>query len=174
MGLTVDLVNENIFAMPSILLPAIVELKTGRVAGVIATGDDYVSVLFPEVSQTVDTKIPNEEFAEQITSRIALLKPFVRIMDICLGDYHAPHDPFWFWSIIFKEKRYHFEIMVTSIIANLLALGGSLFSMQFWDRVVPAQSTTTLRVLAIGTILATFFAWVFRISRATVSDYMGK
>jgi len=73
MGLTVDLVNENIFAMPSILLPAIVELKTDRVAGVIATGDDYVSVLFPEVSQTVDTKIPYEEFAEQITSRIALL-----------------------------------------------------------------------------------------------------
>lgn len=174
MGLTVDLVNENIFEIPSILLPAIAELKNGRVAVVTATGDEYVSVLFPEVSQTIDTKIPNEEFAEQITGRIALLKPFEKIKDTRLGDYHAPHNPSWFWSIIFKEKRYHFEIMVASIVANLLALGGSLFSMQVWDRVVPAQSTPTLWVLAIGTILAIFFEWFLRISRVKVSDYMGK
>lgn len=174
MGLTVDLVEQNILDLPAILLPAIAELKTGKVAVVTAISEDAVSVFFPEISQTVETNLNKEEFGEQVTGRVALLKPFDKVKDKRLADYHAAYNQSWFWAIIFKDKRYYFEIMVASFVSNVLALGGSLFSMQVWDRVVPAQSIPTLWVLAIGTILAIFFEWFLRVSRVKLSDYMGK
>src|SRR5690606_138011 len=58
--------------------------------------------------------------------------------------------------------------------ANLMALAGILFSMQVYDRVVPAQSEPTLYVLFGGVLLAIALAWVMRNARVTIIDVLGK
>ncbi|VFS45236.1 Alpha-hemolysin translocation ATP-binding protein HlyB [Budvicia aquatica] len=49
-----------------------------------------------------------------------------------------------------------------------------VFSMQVYDRVVPAQSEATLWVLFGGVMLAIFFEFIMRMTRVHISDIIGK
>lgn len=49
-----------------------------------------------------------------------------------------------------------------SLMANILALATVLFSMNVYDRVIPAQSIPTLWVLAGGVLLAAIFEFSIR------------
>ncbi len=59
-------------------------------------------------------------------------------------------------------------------MTNCLGLAGVLFSMQVYDRVVPAQSMPTLYILFLGVILATGFDFVLRRLRVSITDILGK
>jgi len=56
----------------------------------------------------------------------------------------------------------------------VLSLSGILFSMQVYDRVIPAQSYPTLYVLASGVMLAVIFGFVLRVARGHIMDVLGK
>lgn len=80
----------------------------------------------------------------------------------------------WFWGKLFLQKRSLFEVILASLIANLLAVVTSLFVLQVYDRVIPGQSEATLWVLASGVGLAVLFEAVLRVSRARLIDQVGK
>ncbi|MCP5922287.1 type I secretion system permease/ATPase, partial [Klebsiella pneumoniae] len=61
-----------------------------------------------------------------------------------------------------------------SFLINLLALVGIIFSMQVYDRVIPAQSYPTLYVLYIGVIISVVFTYILRVGRDHVTDLLGK
>jgi ATP-binding cassette subfamily C protein LapB len=63
--------------------------------------------------------------------------------------------------------------MVASLVANVLALAGVLFSMQVYDRVIPAESLPTLYVLFGGVVLALVFDFSMRLL-LKVTDLLGK
>jgi len=64
--------------------------------------------------------------------------------------------------------------MLASLVANLLGLAGVLFSMQVYDRVIPAESLPTLYVLFGGVLLAVLFDFTLRIMRLRITDLLGK
>ena len=64
--------------------------------------------------------------------------------------------------------------MLASLIANILGLAAVLFSMNVYDRVIPAQSISTLWVLAAGVLIATIFEFCLRVARIYLSDIIGK
>ena len=66
------------------------------------------------------------------------------------------------------------EISLASVVGNVLALAGILFSMQIYDRVIPAQSEPTLWVLFVGVLIAAAVEYLIRLMRTRVSDLMGK
>lgn len=173
-GLTIELVHRGPLALPSTLLPAVIEYKNGQCAVLLRIGADSATLIHPEVSRTVESTIPLEALAEATSGRIAVMSRADGGRDSRLGRFLTTYNPGWFWSIIFKRKVKHLEIAVASFIANLLALAGALFSMQVWDRVVPAQSLSTLWVLALGVMLAVFFEYLLRVARARLSDAIGK
>ncbi len=57
---------------------------------------------------------------------------------------------------------------------NVLSLGGIVFSMQVYDRVIPAQSYPTLYVLAFGVLLSVIFGFLLRVARGHIMDVLGK
>ncbi len=59
-------------------------------------------------------------------------------------------------------------------MANILALATILFSMNLYDRVIPAQSVPTLWVLAGGVLIAAIFEFSLRVARIYLSDIIGK
>lgn len=59
-------------------------------------------------------------------------------------------------------------------MANILALATILFSMNVYDRVIPAQSVPTLWVLAGGVLIAAIFEFSLRVARIYLSDIVGK
>lgn len=80
----------------------------------------------------------------------------------------------WFWGSIaplFGTMRY---LILAAIFGNILAIAASLFSMQVWDRVVPAQSFNSLAVLAAGVIVASLFEMILRMQRSALIDHVGK
>ncbi len=54
------------------------------------------------------------------------------------------------------------HVMLASLAINVLALAGILFSMQVYDRVIPAQSYPTLYVLFSGVLIAAVFNFILK------------
>lgn len=80
----------------------------------------------------------------------------------------------WFWSKLLSDKRRFAEIVVASLFANMLAVATSLFALQVYDRVIPAQAEATLWVLASGVGIGILFEALLRLSRAQLIDRMGR
>ncbi|MEM6307174.1 MAG: ATP-binding cassette domain-containing protein, partial [Pseudomonadota bacterium] len=80
----------------------------------------------------------------------------------------------WFWAEFFRYKGLIGEIMISSFVANALAVAVALFSLQVYDRVIPHQGIPTLWVLAIGAFVAIGLEVLLKISRARLMDGAGR
>lgn len=80
----------------------------------------------------------------------------------------------WFWGQFARYRRQLMEVAAGSLVANLLAVAVSLFSMQVYDRVIPYQSQPTLWVLAMGALLAITLEGALKLARSGLMDMTGK
>lgn len=80
----------------------------------------------------------------------------------------------WFWKVIWRFRPYYMQVIVATVLTNFLALVGSLYVMNVYDRVIPNRAYETLWVLSIGVILANSFEFVARVLRARLTDIAGK
>lgn len=154
-------------------LPLLLEFKEGQV-GVLHKIDRQgnISISFSGengLSQTI--KI--EDIVESALN-IYIIRPDRTVPDARVDDYIRPYTKGWFWSLVLKDWKRHIDVFVASLLANVLALASIVFSMNVYDRVIPAQAIPTLWVLAIGVLIAAVFEFVFRISRIYISDLIGK
>ncbi len=62
------------------------------------------------------------------------------------------------------------EIVLATIMINLLVMGSSFYSMQVYDRVIPNQAFNTLIVLTVGVLLANLFELLIKMSRTHLLD----
>lgn len=73
-----------------------------------------------------------------------------------------------FTRVISAERESFLTAAAASLIANLVALAGSLYSMQVYDRVIPTQATSTLVVLTIGALVACAFELAIKFARSNI------
>ncbi len=76
----------------------------------------------------------------------------------------------WVMSALWRRKTPFFEALVATTVANLLALGTSMFSMQVYDRVIPSDGHQTLWVLTVGVSLAVALEFVLRLLRSRMQE----
>lgn len=62
------------------------------------------------------------------------------------------------------------ETVIASLIATVLALTISFFSMQVYDRVIPSAAMQTLLVLTLGVLIAIFFEWLIKHVRSNLYE----
>lgn len=154
-------------------LPVLVELSDGQV-GVVDKADANGNI---SIQMSGDMGLAQTFSLEQLQRSIRqvyVLRPETSIPDARIDEYIKPFEENWFWSIVLKDWKRYVDIMFSSLMANLLALGTIIFSMQVYDRVVPSQSIPTLWVLAGGVAIAIVFEFVMRVSRIYLSDIIGK
>ena len=154
-------------------LPVLVGFKDGQV-GVIdkadATGKVSVQLSGDEgLAQTFSA-----EMLSQLIDRVYVLRPETSVPDARIDEYIKPYEKSWFWEIVLKDWKRYIDIMFASMLANILALATIVFSMNVYDRVIPAQSIPTLWVLAGGVLLAAIFEFALKYSRLILSDMIGK
>ncbi|WP_071058392.1 type I secretion system permease/ATPase [Pelistega sp. MC2] len=89
-----------------------------------------------------------------------------------LPEYTLPKA--WFWKVLWRFKSYYFQVLLSSVLINILALMSSLYIMNVYDRVIPNQAYQTLWVLTIGVFLAISFEFVAKQIRAFLLDVAGK
>lgn len=159
-------------AVSSLRLPLVAEFDSGEI-GVIEreTTEGFVVVLAGDGG--LETPFARDELERRLR-RLFVLRPSAGRPDRRVDHYIAPWRPDWLRGIVLANMAPYRAVMVASLVANVLALAGTIFSMQVYDRVVPGQSMSTLWVLFAGVMMATVFAFVMRIARGRITDLAGK
>lgn len=75
---------------------------------------------------------------------------------------------------VLKDKRWLVEVLVATVVVNLLAVFTSLFAMQVYDRVVPTFAYATLIALVTGMVIILALDWALKFIRARILDQMAK
>ncbi|MBO1907987.1 type I secretion system permease/ATPase [Microvirga sp. 3-52] len=171
-GLSIRETEGGVEAISGLRLPLVAEFDYGEV-GVIEreTADGFGVVLAGE--KGLMTPFSREELTARLR-RLFVLRPISSRPDRRIDDYIAPWRPDWLRSIALADIKPYRAVMVASLVTNVLALAGTIFSMQVYDRVVPGQSMSTLWVLFIGVMMATFFGMAIRTARSRITDVAGK
>lgn len=171
-GLRVRLHDPRRVKANSWQLPFIVQMTTGEVGVVVAMGRGQVSVIF-HGDGDLQTPLPAQRFFAE-TSVVALARPVRSAPDSRVDEYIKPYEPNWLRRLMLGNARFYTHVMLASFVTNLLGIAGVIFSMQVYDRVVPAQSLPTLYVLFSGVMIAILFDFLLRRTRAGVVDVLGK
>jgi len=171
-GLVIDEAEAKPRALSGLRLPLIAEFESGEIGVVETEVDDGFGVVFAG-DKGLSTPVPRE-LLEKRCRRLFVLRPASGAPDRRIDDYIAPWRPDWLRSIVLADMRPYRAVFVASMVANVLALAGTIFSMQVYDRVVPGQSMSTLYVLFGGVVLATFFALLMKVARSRITDAAGK
>ena len=154
-------------------LPVAVELAEGQI-GVIEhyDGEDALENCF-----VVDTAQTNRLSLTALLPNIRhviALRPLAALKDSRVDAYISKYRPDWLYRLVMRDLRPYTWVMLAALFINVLSLSGVAFSMQFYDRVIPAQSYPTLYVLTIGVLIATLFGFVLRLARGHIMDLLGK
>jgi len=171
-GLSLQFYQQEVQEISRWRLPLAVEMEDGQV-GVITRfdGEDRVRVHFAGDDQPAPLAI--DELLPAIRV-IAALRPVTAAKDSRVDRYLKAVKPDWLRRLVLYDMRPYGYVMLGAFLINLLALVGILFSMQVYDRVIPAQSYPTLYVLYIGVILSVIFTYILRVGRDHVTDLLGK
>jgi len=154
-------------------LPVVVEFNDGQV-GVVekvdAEGNANVQLSGDQgLAQTLTLDVLQSNIRQ-----VYILRPEKSVPDARVDEYIKPYESSWFWSIVLRDWKRYIDVMFGSMIANILALATVVFSMNVYDRVIPAQSIPTLWVLAGGVLIAAIFEFSLRVARIYLSDIIGK
>lgn len=154
-------------------MPFIVQLEDGLVG--VVEGIDREGGL--QVRFSGNNGLVATVAAEQLSERAVrafLAQPLTSVPDARVDEYIKPWKRSWMWGTVFRDWLRFGDIIVASLVANVLALAGMLFTMQVYDRVIPAQSYSTLWVLFTGVCTAFLFEFLMRLMRTHISDVIGK
>ncbi len=154
-------------------LPLVADLGAGQVAVIERMGEAGQVTARLSGDQGLATTLSIDELIPRI-KRVLFVKPLVSVADARVDDYIKPYQANWFWRMALRDWPRYIDVVVASLVANLLALGSMLFSMQVYDRVIPAQSEHTLWVLFGGLCIALTFAFLMRLARTHITDILGK
>lgn len=155
------------------LLPLIVEMDDQQVAVIEKLDvEGYACLRF-----SGDYGLAQNIHLDELQQRAVMLyafRPETSVPDLRVDEYIKPYRKNWFWQILFADWKRYIDIILASLITNILALATIVFSMNVYDRVIPAQSFPTLWVLASGVLIAAVFELILRMCRVYVSDMIGK
>jgi ATP-binding cassette subfamily C protein LapB len=162
-------------AVPATLWPFLVETgdEVLLVTGIGADGSIKAQMWVG--GSVVRARIrPDEDPARDAPRRVLLLQPAAQRVDERVADYAPPKKTDWLRELFAKNRKLILELGAGSMVGNMLGIATALFSMQVWDRVVPARSINSLWVLALGVALALGLEYALRVTRASLTDHFGK
>ncbi len=171
-GLTIREPDVRPEAISGLRLPLVAEFKNGDV-GVIEreTSDGYGVALSGDAG--LETPLSRKAFTRHL-QRVFVLRPLSARPDRRIDHYISPWRDDWLRSIALADLAPYRAVMIASLVTNVLALAGIIFSMQVYDRVIPGQSLNSLWVLFSGVMLASFFGLLMRFARGRITDEAGK
>ncbi|MDV5140529.1 MULTISPECIES: type I secretion system permease/ATPase [Yersiniaceae] len=174
MGLQVSVVPRDRVRWRQEVLPAIVVLEQGTTAVIETLDADGQAGYWLQDGGDILRQADLSSLLSQGDSNVVLVGVAARGRDRRIDEFVQPYRKHWFWHNFRGAGRRIGEISLASVIGNVLALAGILFSMQVYDRVIPAESFSSLWVLFVGVLLAAAIEYGIRLMRTRVSDLMGK
>ncbi|MGN5139249.1 ATP-binding cassette domain-containing protein [Aeromonas sp. 164P] len=84
---------------------------------------------------------------------------------------HQPIDaaqPGWLTKLLLTARREVSGVLLVSLMANLLTLSISLFTMFVYNSIIPSGAMTTLMTVTLAAVIAVLGGWGLRLARAKV------
>ena len=173
LGLSVRFVAPAEVRLTSWRLPIVARLADGDLALVEAIDADGQACLALPGERGGQTRMPLADLAAAATGFV-VPRPARSAPDMRVDAYIRPFEEHWLRRILWRDARAYGHVMVASVVTNCLGLAGVLFSMQVYDRVVPAGSIPTLTILFVGVLIAIAFDFALRRLRTQIVDVVGK
>jgi ATP-binding cassette subfamily C protein LapB len=171
-GIDVRAVEPVPEAISSRRLPMLVQLRDGSVGLVISASEGQAKLVFNgDNAQWTLVDLP--DLKDRI-EYLLIARDGRQGEDGRVDPYIAVDKEGWFAKLALRDLRPYAYVLLATLVANTLSLAGVIFSMQVYDRAVPAQSVTTLTVLFSGVMLAVVFDFAMRGVRTAIIDVMGK
>ncbi|MGQ6435441.1 type I secretion system permease/ATPase [Serratia sp. IR-2025] len=170
-GLSVQVCAKGLPELNRWRLPLGVELADGQVGVLRETDGELVHIQFPGDAQS--SVLPCAVVLPEIRHAV-MFRPLALAKDSRVDRYLESIKPDWLRRLVLRDLRPYRYVMVASLLINVLGLAGIIFSMQVYDRVIPAQSYPTLYVLFIGVLIAMVFSYVLSLGRGHITDLLGK
>ena len=154
-------------------MPLVVQLDDGQIGVLQTVGDDDDLGIIYSGDAGLQSRITRQDLIEH-ACKILILRPMRAVRDARVDDYIKSYQKDWFKNIVLRDVRPYGYVMLASLVTSVLGLAGVLFSMQVYDRVIPAESLPTLYVLFGGVLLALLFDFIMRMTRVRITDMLGK
>lgn len=159
-------------SMPNYTLPVIVPFIDGRAAVLRSIKDGIATVLFAETGMT-DQHLTVDELDALATGELLVIKtPPKKGAQQIVGFKTAAFS--WFWGTMWRFRHFYYDAMVATIVANLLTLATAFFTMNVFNRVIPAKAYTSLWTLTIGVAIAMILEFSMRLLKARLIDAGGR
>lgn len=172
MGLRVSFSEPLQFRPSGLHLPLVLETTEHGVVVITAMADGEAQI---RLAATPDVESRIALDALLADARLILhARPAQSIRDERIDAYIQPYEENWLRRILTRDVRGYGNVLLASLVSNSLTMAGILFSMQVYDRVLPAESYPTLLVLFIGVIFAIGLDFTLRRMRLSIIDVLGK
>ncbi|MBT6232437.1 MAG: type I secretion system permease/ATPase [Nitrosomonadales bacterium] len=171
-GLFAKLATRSLSKISSLLLPAIINLKNED-CFLVTKINHKKNTAHIVTSDNIKKTISLSEIEEIYDGTIFLISDNYNF-DARSEEAQEQKNDHWFWGTIALSWRIYRDVLIASLLINIFALVGPLFTMNVYDRVVPNQAIDTLWVLASGVFLVYIFDFVIRMLRGYFVDIAGK
>lgn len=173
LGLHCEMCHLTIDRLPTQLFPLCVPLQNGNMVVIHHMSGNHALATFAEAPGT-KVNIAVEEIEAQRDGGFWIIQRNLASFSRKLEPWLKSNHQGWLWQLIRNDLRFYFLIALSALFGNILTLAGSLFSMQVYDRVIPAQSFTSLWVLFSGVVIALLCDMLMRLARSRLADAIGK
>ncbi|MBF0174397.1 MAG: type I secretion system permease/ATPase [Magnetococcales bacterium] len=173
-GLSGRFLKKDLNEISPLMLPCVLLLEQQKACVLVELPQlDQASVLFPETGMGV-VNLALEELEKEYRGEALFVRPSYHAgFSAPEGARRTPHQG-WFWKEIIRSWYEIFQVVIASVVINLLALAVPLFVMNVYDRVVPNEAIETLWVLSIGVAIAIGFDFLLKELRTHFIDAMGR
>jgi len=173
-GLTASYIMVERAQLSVNMLPCVAQIH-GELGLITAFDEAAALVHFVVGDNAFERRLALDDlFRDKKQCRLLLLDRHETIRDDRLDKYLEDKPESWLRGIFVANWPILVQLGLGSLIGNVLAIATSLFAMQVWDRVVPAQSINTLWVLASGVAIFMILEFCLRMARVAVTDHFGK
>jgi ATP-binding cassette subfamily C protein LapB len=173
-GFTSKLVKKKISQISPLVLPCILTLKDNNACVLKSFSEDkkQATIIMPHFEESEIT-IDIEELEKEYLGFAFYIKKISGISEIN-QQFLKEKQGHWFWNTLWKSKIIYLDVIVASIVVNLLVLATPLFTKNIYDRVIPNNATETLWVLALGVATALFLDTILKFIRSYFLELAGK
>ncbi len=166
--------------MSELLLPCILVLEEDECCVLIEvnSADGRLKVMLPPGSPSVEGE-PEVvwlamEFLEKQYSGYSIFLTKQLDTEVFSDETLQVTHKHWFWGTLYESVHIYRDVLVASLLINVFALTGSIFTMNVYDKVIPNMAFESLWVMAVGAWVLFAFDFIIRSLRSYFIDIAGK
>jgi len=173
-GLSVKLLSHTISSLSKLTLPALLLLNEKDTAILLdIDSENATAKIMKAESGKSEIEIPLQELEEIFSGYLYLVKPLHKF-DGRTEQTLDSKEGHWFYSSMAKSYKIYRDVLLVSVLVNLIVLVAPLYTRNVYDRVIPNGAMDTLWTFTIGVFIAYTFDFILRMVRAYFIDIAGK